>query len=170
VEASSAERESYLQPSRLTLGELAGCVAALLFVLTLFLPWYATSSSNHNSSLGLVDGSKATGGATATAWETFPILRYILLAAAIAPFILAWIVMRRHKLDWKPGEITMIVGIASFVLVLCNGVILGRPGDSVEISLQWGYPIALLASAGMAVSGFLRQLHHTDARKPPGVL
>jgi len=54
--------------------------------------------------------------------------------------------------------------------VLCNGVILGRPGDSVEISLQWGYPIALLASAGMAASGFLRQLHHTDARKPPGVL
>ena len=98
----------------------------------------------------------------------FPILRWILLAAVIAPFILAWIVMRRHKLEWKPGEITMIVGAAAFVLVLCNGVILGRPGESVEISLQWGYPIALLACIGMAVSGFLRQSRHVDAKKPPG--
>lgn len=170
MEASSAEHSRYLQPSRLTVGELAGCAAALLFVLTLFLPWYGTSESNSHSTLGLVDGSKATGGAAASAWETFPILRYILLAAAIAPFILAWIVMRGHKLDWKPGEVTMIVGLTAFMLVLCNGVILGRPGDSVEISLQWGYPIALLACLGMAVAGFLRQLYHTDARKPPGVL
>jgi hypothetical protein len=172
VEASSAEKEQsgYLQPKRLTRAEAAGMVAAALFVLTLFLPWYGTSSTNPNSSLGLVGGASAHNGATATAWETFPILRYILLAAALAPFVLAWIVMRQHNLDWKPGEITMVVGIAAFVLVLCNGVILGRPGDSVEISLQWGYPIALLACAGMAVCGFLRQAKHADAKKPPGVM
>ncbi len=170
MEASIAERRGYLQPSRLTVGELAGCVAALVFVLTLFLPWYGTSSTNDQSSLGLTDGSQARLGDTASAWQTFPILRWILLAAAIAPFILVWIVMRRHDLDWKPGEVTMIVGLTAFVLVLCNGVILGRPGDSVEISLQWGYPIALLACLGMTGAGFLRQLHHTDARKPPGVL
>ncbi len=76
--------------------------------------------------------------------------------------------MRRHKLEWKPGEITMIVGMAAFVLVLCQGIILGRPGESVEISLEWGYPIALLACLGMAASGFLRQARHTDAKKPPG--
>jgi len=109
-----------------------------VFVLTLFLPWYGTSSTNDQSSLGLTDGSQARLGDTASAWQTFPILRWILLAAAVAPFILVWIVMRRHDLDWKPGEVTMIVGLTAFVLVLCNGVILGRPGDSVEISLQWG--------------------------------
>jgi hypothetical protein len=170
VEASSAERSGYLQPKRLTGAEAAGMVAALLFVLTLFLPWYGTSSTNHNSKLGLVGGIHAANGATASAWQTFPILRWILLAAAIAPFVLAWIVMRQHKLDWKPGEITMVVGIGAFVLVLCNGVILGRPGDSVDISLQWGYPIALVACVGMAVSGFLRQAKHADAKKPPGVM
>jgi hypothetical protein len=177
MEASSAETDSgetksggYLQPRKLTVGEIAGCVAALIFAGSLFLPWYGTSSTNPNSSLGLVGGASAHGGDTATAWETFPILRYILLAAAIAPFILAWIVMRQHTLEWKPGEVTMIIGIGAFVLVLCNGVILGRPGDSVEISLQWGYPIALLACAGMAVSGFLRQSRHADAAKPPGVM
>jgi hypothetical protein len=170
VEASRAESTGYLTPSRLTFGELAGCGAALLFVLSLFLPWYGTSSSNRFSKLDVVSGGTVSGGDTISAWDIFPILRWILLAAAIAPFILAWIVMRRHKLEWKPGEITMIVGAAAFVLVLCNGVILGRPGESVEISLQWGYPIALLACAGMAVSGFLRQSRHADAKKPPGVI
>jgi hypothetical protein len=170
MEASSAESSGYLAPSRLTVGELGGCAAALLFVLTLFLPWYGTSSTNPNSELGTVSGTTVHGGDSVTAWQMFPILRWVLLAAAIAPFVLAWIVMRRHKLEWKPGEITMIVGAAAFVLVLCNGVILGRPGESVDISLQWGYPIALLACTGMAVSGFLRQSRHVDAKKPPGTV
>lgn len=170
MEASRAESAGYLAPSRLTFGELAGCSAALLFVLSLFLPWYGTSDSNPYSQLDLVSGGVVKGGDAISAWDIFPILRWILLAAAIAPFILAWIVMRQHKLDWKPGEITMIVGASAFVLVLCNGVILGRPGESVEISLQWGYPIALLACIGMAVSGFLRQSRHSDAKKPPGVM
>ena len=170
MEASRAETTGYLAPSRLTFGELAGCVSALVFAVSLFLPWYGTSSTKLNSKLDLASGGAARGGETVSAWQMFPILRWILLAAVIAPFILAWIVMRRHKLEWKPGEITMIVGAAAFVLVLCQGVILGRPGESVEISLQWGYPIALLACIGMAVSGVLRQSRHVDAKKPPGTI
>ena len=38
VEASRAET-GYLHPSHLTVGELAGCASALLFALSLFLPW-----------------------------------------------------------------------------------------------------------------------------------
>ena len=170
MEASRAESGGYLQPRKLSLAELAGCISSGIFVLSLFLPWYGTSASNPNSSLGLANGSKATGGDTASAWLTFPILRWILLVAAIAPFVLVWIVMRQHKLDWKPGELTMVIGISSFVLVLCNGVILGRPGDSVEISLHWGYAVALLAAIGVGICGFLRQAQHLDAKKPPGVM
>ena len=40
----------------------------------------------------------------------------------------------------------MVVGIVAFVLILCNGIVLGRPGeDSVEIGLGVGYFVALLA-------------------------
>ena len=42
----------------------------------------------------------------------------------------------------------MIVGITAFVLILCNGIILGKPGDSVEISLKIGYLVGLLACLG----------------------
>ena len=78
--------------------------------------------------------------------------------------------MRGHKLTWKPGEVTMIVGITAFVLILCNGIILGRPEPGVEISLEIGYFVGLLASAGMAFAGYLRQAIYTEGRKPPGVL
>ena len=165
MEASRAEKSGYLDTSKLTPGELGGCISAVILVLAMFLPWFGTSDSNPNSTIG-----GATGGDSVNAFQTFGTLDYLLLAAASAPFILAWIVARGHKLTWKPGEVTMIVGITAFVLILCNGIILGKPGDSVEISLKIGYLVALLACLGMAFSGFLRQSRYTEGRKPPGVI
>jgi len=154
---------------RLTLAEALGCVAGVALALSLFLPWFGTSETNQNSML-----AGASNGETATAWEVFPILKWLLVAAGSAPFILAWIVARGHKLSWKPGEVTMIVGTVAFVLVLCNGIILGKPRNgtepSIEISLQIGYLAGLVAAMVLAVSGFLRQSRYTQGRKPPGVI
>ena len=52
------------------------------------------------------------------AFEIFGILDWLLVAACLAPFILAWIVARGHKLTWRPGEVTMIVGMTAFVLII----------------------------------------------------
>jgi hypothetical protein len=167
MEARSAEEErgGYLDLSRLSPGEFLGMAAALLLLASLFLPWFTTSADNANSQI-----AGASGGDSATAWEVFGILDWVLVAACAAPFILSWIVARGHSLTWKPGEVTMIVGITAFVLILCNGIILGRPGDSVDIGLDIGYFVALIASAGMLVAGYLRQAFYTTARKPPGVI
>jgi hypothetical protein len=64
----------------------------------------------------------------------------------------------------------MIVGIVAFMLILCNGIILGRPGDSVDIGLGIGYFVGLLASIGLLAAGYLRQAVYETARKPPGVV
>jgi hypothetical protein len=166
MEASRAERErQYLDLSRLTPGEYMGMGAAVVLVLSLFLPWFTTSSSNPNSELNGI-----TGGDSATAWQVFTSLDFLLVLAGSAPFILAWIIARGHKLTWKPGEVTMVVGMTAFVLILCNGIILGRPGDSVDIGLGVGYFVGLFAAAGMLVAGYLRQALYTDVRKPPGVI
>jgi hypothetical protein len=165
MEASRAEGRGYLDTSRLSPGEFVGMAAALVLFLSLWLPWFTTSADNPNSQLG-----GASGGDGVNAWRVFSTLDILLVLAATAPFFLSWIIARGHKLTWKPGEVTMIVGITAFVLILCNGIILGRPGDTVDIGLGIGYFVALIASAGMLVAGYLRQAVYGDARKPPGVI
>ena len=169
MEASRAEGGGYLDLSRLTPGEFAGFGAAGILLLSLFLPWFGTSD-NPNSMIG-PEGDPVIGpDATANAFQVFGILDWLLVAACTAPFILAWIIARGHKLTWKPGEVTMIVGITGFVLVLCNGIILGKPDPAIEISLEIGYLVGLLACLGMAAAGYLRQSRYTEGRKPPGVI
>jgi hypothetical protein len=166
MEAGAEERGGYLDFSRVSPGELLGMGAALVLLASLWLPWFTTSSSNPNSRLP----GGAHGGDSANAWAVFSTLDWLLVAACAAPFILTWIIARGHALTWKPGEVTMIVGIVAFVLILCNGIILGRPGDSVDISLNIGYFVALLASVGLLAAGYLRQAVYETARKPPGVI
>jgi hypothetical protein len=64
--------------------------------------------------------------------------------------------------------VTMIVGIVAFGLILCNGIILGKPGDSVEIGLAWGYLVGLIGALGIMAAGMVRQ-SQGRTRKPPGV-
>ena len=159
------ERGSFLDFSQLTPAEPVGMLAGLVLLGSLWLPWFSTSETNPNSRL-----AGASGGDSVNAWETFAMLDLWLVSACAAPFILSWIIARGHALSWPTGELTMIVGILYFVLILCNGIILGRPGESVNIGLSYGYFVALLATAGIFVAGYLRQALYTEARKPPGVL
>jgi hypothetical protein len=169
MEASRAKehQDGYLDFSRVTPGELLGMGSAVLLFISLWLPWFSTDSGNENS---VIESAGIGPGESAGAWKTFASLDLLLLLACSAPFILTWIVARGHELTWRPGEVTMIAGITAFVLILCNGIILGRPEPGIGVSLDWGYFVALLATVGMMVAGFLRQALYTEARKPPGVL
>ena len=62
------------------------------------------------------------GDLSCTGWETFSILKYVLLLAALAPAILGYILIRGHKLSYPPGEMTMIAGFGAFVLIAYNGI------------------------------------------------
>jgi hypothetical protein len=165
MEASRAEGGGYLDTSRLSPGELVGMAAGAVLFLSLWLPWFTTSAGNPNSRLG-----GASGGDGVNAWHVFSKLDILLALAGTAPFVLSWILARGHRLTWKPGEVTMIVGITAIVLILCNGIILGRPGDTVDIGLGIGYFVGLLAAAGMLAAGYLRQAVYGTDRKPPGVI
>src|ERR687898_972642 len=96
-------------------------------------------------------------------------LRWLLLAAATAPFILAWIVMRGHALSWPRGELTAIVGLTAFVLIAYNGIV-DKPNDGLQMDLAIGYWLAMLASLAIFVSGGFRGVESGGGarRKPPG--
>jgi hypothetical protein len=144
-------------------GEYYGFLGSAVLFASLFLPWYGTSS-NPNA---FINGERGTF----TAFQTFKLLDILLVMACTAPFVLAWIIARGHALTWRPGEVTMIVGMTAFVLILLNGIVLGKPGgpDS-EISMKVGWYVGLLGAAGICAAGVLRQAEQARERKPPGVL
>jgi hypothetical protein len=72
---------------RLGRAELVAAVGGVLLAAGIFLPWYRTDPDNANAQ---IDG--ATGALSG--WDVHPLLRWLLLAAATAPFILVWIVIR----------------------------------------------------------------------------
>ena len=148
---------------RLGRGELIAAAGGLLLLVCLFLPWYETDPDNPNAAIDGVSGALS-------GWQVHQILRWLLLLAAIAPFILVWIVIREHELSWPRGEMTAVVAIAAFGLVGYVGFLdrPGRPGGA--ISLQPGYFGALLGTILMIVGGAISAGQTERTRKPPGVM
>jgi hypothetical protein len=126
-----------------------------------FLPWYATDASNPHSQVHGRAGSLS-------AWDVHPILRRLLLAAATAPFVLAWIILRGHALSRACGEMTVVTSIAAFGLIAYNGFV-DRPGN-IAISLKLGFLAALGATLVMVGAAAKRSSEAERPRKPPGTI
>ena len=148
---------------RITLSEILAAVGGALLALSVFLPWYSTNPKNPNANIATMKGDIA-------AWDAHTILRYLFLAAALAPIVLLYIVIRDHELSWPRGEMTAVIGIIAFGLVAYRGVI-DRPGEPPsEISLAYGWFIALLGTILITVGGSYRASTTERPRKPPGVM
>ena len=135
--------------------------AGALLVAALFMPWYGTDPSNSHSQVHGRTGS-------ISGWDVHPILRWLLLAAASAPFVLAWIILRGHALSWARGEMTVVTSIAAFGLVAYNGFV-DRPGD-IAVSLRLGFAVALAATLIMVGAAAKRSSESERPRKPPGTI
>jgi hypothetical protein len=153
--------------------EYLGFAGSAVLLGSLFLPWFSTScTSDHPlSPKGCNVNSRLNGlHGDFSAFQTYSIMDVLLVGACIAPFVLAYLLAREAPLSWAPGEVTMIVGMTAGALILLNGIILGRPGDSVEISIEPGYIVGLVGANMILAGGLIRQARYSRARKPPGVL
>jgi hypothetical protein len=163
---------------RLKPAEFIGFAGAAVLVLALFLlNWFSTDCPSEAAAKSMADGCNPNSQlqnqfGSFTGWETYDLMKWFLLAGCIAPFVLAYILVRGHNLSWRPGEITMIIGMILFALILLNGVILGRPGGqtrtNVDIHLEIGYLIGLIGAFLISFGGFRRQAEDIKA-KPPGI-
>ena len=149
--------------SRLSRSELIASLGGILLLVGVFLPWYVPNEDNRNA---VVAGSREA----VSAWDAHTYLRYLFLAAAVAPLILAYIVLRDHELSWPRGELTAVVAIAAFGIIGYLGII-DRPGDPPgEISLGIGWFVSMAGVILMAIGGGMRAGGSERPRKPPGVL
>ena len=148
---------------RLSRSELVAMAGGLLLAGGLFAPWYDVVSR-----LGSIAGYEGLGARSA--WDVHAILRWLLLAVAIAPFVLAYIIVRDHELSWARGELTAVLAIFAVGLVLYVGAI-DRPGEPpAQIELGWGW-YAAFAGSVLMLAGAARRTGETERRrKPPGTI
>jgi hypothetical protein len=152
--------------------EFLGFAGAAVLFGSLFLPWFSTNcTGDHPLSPKGCNGNSRLNGLHGefSAFQTYSIMDILLVAACIAPFVLAYLLAREAPLSWAPGEVTMIVGMTAGALILLNGIILGRPGDSIEISIEPGYIVGLVGANMILAGGLVRQARYSTGRKPPGV-
>jgi hypothetical protein len=151
--------------SKLERGEVIAMVGGAILAIGLFLPWYKTGNAN-----SMLTDSIRGADKTGTAWEVHTIMRYFLLAGAAAPTILAWIIIREHKLSWPRGELTAVVGITALTLVLVRGLIF-KPGDPTgQIHISYGWFVAVIGAALILVGAAWRSSEVQKARKAPGTI
>jgi hypothetical protein len=145
-------------------GELIAVLGGFLLGVSLFLEWYTLGNrySVLNSCRG-PDGS-------CTGWSSLTILRFLLLIAAVAPLILAWIIVRGHALSWPRGELTAVTALTALTFVLFRGLI-DKPGTPPgEIGISYGWWLALLGGVLILIGSIWRSRESSARRKPPGVL
>lgn len=145
-------------------GEVIAVAGGILLGISLFLDWY--SLGNTYAQLNSCHGPNTS----CTGWQSLMVLRWLLLAGAVAPLILAWVIIRGHALSWPRGEMTAVVGVVAFVEVLFRGVIdkPGSPQDQIGIEFGWG--LALAGTLLMIAGAVFRSQETAPRRKPPGVL
>ena|SRR5438270_3511701 len=142
--------------------EYVALAGGVLLALGLFLAWYHIDRGN------AINGAK--GPKTLSGWQVHTIARWFLLAAAVAPFILAWIVFRGHALSWPRGEVTAVSAIAASGLIIYLTLI-DKPGDTTSLThLRYGIFVSLLGALMMVGGSATRASSVERPRKPPGVI
>ncbi len=145
-------------------GELIATVGGIVLGVSLFLNWY--DLGNVHAVLNSCKGPDSS----CTGWNALSILRFFLLLAAVAPAILAYIIIRGHALSWPRGELTAVTALAALTFTLFRGVI-DKPGTPPgEISISYGWWLALVGGLLSLTGSIGRSRESAARRKPPGVL
>jgi hypothetical protein len=151
-----------MNESRLSRSEVVAMVGGVLLAVGLFLTWYKIDARN------AINGTQ--GPHSFSGWQVHTIARWFLLAAALAPLILAWIIYRGHALSWPRGEMTAVSAIAAFGLIAYLTLI-DKPGDTSGLThLRIGVLVSLVGAALMLAGSATRASSVERPRKPPGTI
>jgi hypothetical protein len=143
--------------------EIVAMVGGLLMAAGLFLTWYHLKNRN-------VSINGHTGPADLSGWEVHTTVRWLLLAAAAAPLILSYIIVRGHALSWPRGEMTAVVAVAALGLIGYVAFV-NKPGTVTSlVSLRPGVFVSLLGALMMLLGSATRASSVERPRKPPGVI
>lgn len=135
--------------NRLTQGEkIAGISAVLLFIF-MFFDWFSYSISG--GSFGISAGGNA--------WDTLDFIPIILLITIIATIANAAVEASESEFESPVHGATVVAVLGAISVLLILFRIIDPPGESVggvsvDVSIEFGIIISLLAAAGIAYGGY----------------
>ena len=137
-------------------------VAALVLVLSLFLPWYQKSFVPTGKSAFVQDSLSAFG--------VFTFVEAAVLLVAAGVLFLIWARMEGKGFHLPGGDGLVISLAGGWAMVLLIWRVFDRPGDdgaSTEVGIQWGFIVALGAAAALIVAGArVRAAHRPEPPNP----
>ena len=153
-----------MDTSKLKWGEMFAAVGGLVLGVSIFIQkTYEARPENVHAQIAGLKG-------TVSIWQVHDIMRWLLLAAAGAPLILSWIIMRGHALSWPRGEMTAVVAVAALGLIGYVAFV-DKPGTVTSlVSLRLGVFVSFLGALLMLFGSALRASSVERPRKPPGVI
>lgn len=136
--------------NKLTLGEKVIAASGIVFLISMFLPWW-----------GLF-------GYSNTGWDYFltgilPLLIIIVMVGQIALAKFSTTELPKPPLPWN--QIHLIAGAVVAVLLILRVLITsseGSGGFEVDLEREWGLWVALLSAIGVGVGGFLKSKDPED--------
>ena len=150
---------------RLDRGELIAVAGGILLGASLFLAWYRLGNPTRCSTTATDPTASCTG------WAALTILRVLLLIAAAAPLILAWIIVRGHALSLAPRRADRRHGAGGADIHAVSrsdrpaGIAVGRDQHRLRLVDR-----AVSAAILILVGSVWRSQESAGRRKPPGVL
>ena len=143
-------------------GELIAVVGGAILGVSVFLAWYTLG--DRFTILGACRGPNAT----CSAWKSLMIHPLPAPVTAIAPRVLAWIIIRGHALSWPRGEMTAVIAIAALTFTVFRGVI-DRPGTPPgQIGISYGWWIGLAGGLLILVGSVWRAKESAARASRPG--
>jgi hypothetical protein len=135
-------------------------VAALVLLLTLFLPWYQKSYFDTKTRTPAQDSLSGFGSAD------FVMASVVLVALGVLALLWARGQERGFHLPFGDGIVIMVAGAWAGVLIFYR--VLDHPdvsGAGATIGIQWGVFVAFLAAAFLVYSGY--RIHAAHRAEPP---
>jgi hypothetical protein len=151
--------------ARLTAGDKITSVSAIVLFVSMFFDWFVVSIPE---SLGV---SFFIEGEGQSAWAALDYLPIVLVVTVVAALVVA----AMHMINIGAGRLASgdalvaTSGAVSFVLILFRiidpptaGTLQGAFGNSatVELSVEFGIFVAMLAAAGIAIGGVMAMKAH----------
>ncbi len=150
---------------RLAAEQRVAAAAALALLVTMFLPWYSTSSPVSRVVNGRLQAADAAG--TKTALFVFSWVEAAVLVVCVAVLAMLFARGERRAFHLPKGDGWVLTAAGAWTCVLIAWRLFDRPdlGRGIAVGIHWGIFVALGAAAALAYAGNRVRARHVP--EPP---